>query len=579
MSTRANRRAGIAGALVLRALALGALVAGASAGFNIGAEPDVFATAATDGGFVELSAPALVLLRSTRPFFVPVDPVTRERVGPAIRARVGRGPTGHEVIRVGRAAPGVYAVVLRRADGSECVLRGDVVIRGPSVGHVPAGAYAVGDRVLVPGVFPSRRGLRVDVGGVRARSVRAKESRISFRVPRGLPPGEHDVVVRSRSGASEAASLLAIEGQPGRPTDSFGIDGDFAGTWIPDGVSRSSVDVRELPDGLVRIYSGGLVQGSLDGVGVALPEIEMRLPAAAIQGDPAASSVAVTLFVVRQRRRIAGQTSVPIEFWKGEGTVTARLVASEEVEGRTRFSLAFSGVLDAVDSEGAPRAAAPIVIRDGIVTASHSDLPRPTASAKLRLTFGENQPEVDAALTNGAVGTVIPGAATPPSPPLRESAVYTRFLGLGVRDPRAFVSAVHANDISASAGDACVVEAQFTREVEPEDLLRGPRPDLTALGLDLETTNPAVTSPWYLLAARDDSGLPGGAFPELGAYDPAIDGEIVDVPLPSSEIEAAGYTFVRFRVRFRLDAAHQAGDEVPSVAEVGFDFQFDGESN
>src|SRR5262245_52875757 len=121
-------------------------------------------------------------------------------------------------------------------------------------------------------------------------------------------------------------------------------------------------------------------------------------------------------------------------------------------------------------------------------------------------------------------GIAIPGATQGTFQPVGAgvpSFVYTKWLDLGVQDPRILPWTPGAITTSAQ-NDAIYVQAQMTRE---HPIVFG-TPDTSAISTIItsnivdaqQSTNTAVTSMWTPIKLHDESGTVGGAFtPTLGA--------------------------------------------------------------
>jgi hypothetical protein len=136
-----------------------------------------------------------------------------------------------------------------------------------------------------------------------------------------------------------------------------------------------------------------------------------------------------------------------------------------------------------------------------------------------------------------------------------------------VQSPR--VLAFGAADIvTVAQNDAILVEAQMTRE----DPAKFATPDLSAITATQGSSNLTVTSAWTPVKVHDETRLPGGAFGAIANLPPSAPTEYAGFPLDS--LNGKGYRFIRFRIRFQLDATQTAFSPLPYVDRIVTRFQF-----
>ena len=170
------------------------------------------------------------------------------------------------------------------------------------------------------------------------------------------------------------------------------------------------------------------------------------------------------------------------------------------------------------------------------------------------------------AVPGGTQGTYSPvGAGLP-------SVVYTKWLDLGVQDPRILPWA-NSDVPTTTTNDAIYVQAQMTKE-HPTKF---GTPDTSAIKIsDQTTTNLTITSAWTSVKLHDKTGVIGGAFtPSLGAIPglpPTAPDEFSGFDI--SGLNGHGYRFIRFRVYFQLDATQGVASPVPSVDRITTNFLF-----
>jgi hypothetical protein len=147
------------------------------------------------------------------------------------------------------------------------------------------------------------------------------------------------------------------------------------------------------------------------------------------------------------------------------------------------------------------------------------------------------------------------------------SVVYTKFVDLGVQSPRVLPFGV-ADVATVAQNDAILVEAQMTRE-DPAKLAS---PDLSAITSSQDSSSTAVTSAWTPIKLHDETGLAAGAFGAIAGlpagHQPEFSGFAVDA------LNGHGYRFIRFRIRFQLDATQTAQSPLPYVDRIVTHFQF-----
>jgi hypothetical protein len=167
-------------------------------------------------------------------------------------------------------------------------------------------------------------------------------------------------------------------------------------------------------------------------------------------------------------------------------------------------------------------------------------------------------------------GIAIPGATSAVYSPTGAgvpSVVYTKFVDLGVQSPRVLPFGA-ADVVTVAQDDAILVEAQMTRE-DPAKL---GKPDLSAITSSQDTSNASVMSAWTPVKLHDRTLVPGGAFgPVAGlpaSHPPEYSGFSVDA------LNGRGYRFIRFRIRFQLDATQTATSPLPYVDRIVTHFQF-----
>jgi hypothetical protein len=147
------------------------------------------------------------------------------------------------------------------------------------------------------------------------------------------------------------------------------------------------------------------------------------------------------------------------------------------------------------------------------------------------------------------------------------SVVYTKFVDLGVQSPRVLPFGV-PDVVTVAQNDAILVEAQMTRE----NLTKLATPDLSAITASQDTSNLAITSSWTPIKLHDETGLPAGAFGAIAGLPPGHNPEFAGFSVDA--LNGHGYRFIRFRVRFQLDATQTAQSALPYVDRIVTHFQF-----
>ena len=167
----------------------------------------------------------------------------------------------------------------------------------------------------------------------------------------------------------------------------------------------------------------------------------------------------------------------------------------------------------------------------------------------------------------GTAGTFQPiGAGSP-------SVVYTKWLDLGVQDPRV-LPWTSTDIVTDTTNDAIYVQAQMTKE-HPTKF---GNPDTGSILItDQSSTNVNITSQWTPIKVHDKTGLAGGAFtPTLGPIPGLPTIGVVDeyTGFNISALNGKGYRFIRFRIYFQLDATQTTSSSVPSVDRIVTNFIF-----
>ena len=164
-------------------------------------------------------------------------------------------------------------------------------------------------------------------------------------------------------------------------------------------------------------------------------------------------------------------------------------------------------------------------------------------------------------LPAGTQGTFSPvGAGVP-------SVVTTRFVDLGVQNPK--ILPFTADRVpTVTQNDAILVEVQMTRE----DPAKFGKADLSAIGTTQDTLNAAVTSAWVPVKLHDRTGVQGGAFGPVAGLPASHPDEYAGFSVGA--LNGHGYRFIRFRIRFQLDATQTVSSPLPYVDRITTRFQF-----
>jgi hypothetical protein len=176
---------------------------------------------------------------------------------------------------------------------------------------------------------------------------------------------------------------------------------------------------------------------------------------------------------------------------------------------------------------------------------------------------------------NGAfqiTGITIPGGVYQPVGAGVPSFVYTKWVDLGVQDPRV-VQWKNADIATVTTNDAIYVSAQMTKE---SATVFG-KPDLSALKTsDQSSTNVSIMSQWQPIKVHDLTGVVGGAFTSslgpIPGYPPNPPTEYSG--FDPSPLIGKGYKFLRFRIYFQLDPTQTATAPMPYVDRIVTTFQY-----
>lgn len=147
------------------------------------------------------------------------------------------------------------------------------------------------------------------------------------------------------------------------------------------------------------------------------------------------------------------------------------------------------------------------------------------------------------------------------------SFVYTKFVDLGVQDPRILNPKLAYIATDPTTNDAIFVEVQAT--VESADEFG--TPDLSKIDSKQNTTDTFTTSNWMPLKVHDRTGTPGGVF-TIPGYDPGVQG--LEAVFPVDALNNRGFRFLRFRITFQLDNSQKRLDPIPLVDFIQMQFQF-----
>ena len=169
-------------------------------------------------------------------------------------------------------------------------------------------------------------------------------------------------------------------------------------------------------------------------------------------------------------------------------------------------------------------------------------------------------------------GISLPGGIYSPVGGGLPSYVYTKWVDLGVQDPRV-VQWKNADVATVTTNDAVYVSAQMTRE---NPAIFG-KPDLSAIKpSDQSSTNVATMSQWLPIKVHDLTGVVGGAFTSalgpIPGYPPNAPTEYAG--FDPSPLIGKGYKFLRFRIYFQLDPTQTATSPIPYVDRIVTTFQY-----
>jgi hypothetical protein len=92
-----------------------------------------------------------------------------------------------------------------------------VETHGGQIDAITPAAAKIGDRVTLTGRGFGAHNIRVTVGNIRAAVVAANGHRVTFVVPRGVPPGPTKVSVRNPGGRSSSIAFTVLGGSSGPP--------------------------------------------------------------------------------------------------------------------------------------------------------------------------------------------------------------------------------------------------------------------------------------------------------------------------------------------------------------------------